>query len=352
MKTGVKAWFRIFDLQSLYIAYMIRRFLILTGFCLHALLSVAARDVAVEFQWVHPASALACEYSDISVDTSRLENALLWKVTHPGLRSTSYLFGTIHIIAQEDYFLPAGTESALAGVERIVFEIDMKEMSDLGAMMSIMMKAFMANGIRLRDLISAEDYRLVETHFKDIGLPMFMLDRIKPMFLSVFANSEIGPDALQSGEMTSYEMEFYDYALEHNLSTGGLETIDFQISVFDSIPYAVQAEMLVESIRAGEDTDDMLLQLTAAYKAQDIEALYAMIHHETTGMGDYSDVLVGNRNARWISGIREYMKEGNMFFAVGAGHLGGAQGVIRLLRAEGFTVTPVSGQDDRQIKKF
>jgi hypothetical protein len=152
--------------------------------------------------------------------------------------------------------------------------------------------------------------------------------------------------------MKSYEMEFFDFAQEKEKETGGLETIEFQISVFDSIPYKAQAEMLVESIRAEEEQNDMFQQMIELYQSQDIEALYSAIGDEEIGAGDYEDILVKNRNQRWMAGMREYMQEGPTFFAVGAGHLGGPYGVIRLLRKEGFVVTPVIETDTRQTRKF
>ena len=285
-------------------------------------------------------------------DTTRLANALLWKISHPDLKHDSYLYGTIHIITDEDYFLPAGTEIAMEKTDKFVFEIDMKEMMDLGAQISMITKAFMKNGTRLSDLISDDDYAMVEKHFEDIGLPMMMLDRIKPMFLTVFASSDISPGDISSGDMKSYEMEFFEFAKENEKETGGLETIEFQLSVFDSIPYVAQAEMLVESIRAEDEQNDIFQQMIELYRSQDVEALYNAIGDEETGTGEYEDILVRNRNQRWMAGMHEFMKTGPTFFAVGAGHLGGPNGVIRLLRKEGFVVAPVLEQGGRQVRKF
>ncbi len=285
-------------------------------------------------------------------DTSKLEKALLWKVSHPDFKNDSYVFGTIHIITNEDYFLPSGTDIAMERADKFVFEIDMKEMMDVGAQMAMITKAFMKNGTRLGDLISDEDYKMVEAHFSDLGLPMMMVDRIKPMFLTIFASSEISPGDLSTGEMKSYEMEFFEFAEANEKTTGGLETIEFQISVFDSIPYAAQAEMLIESIRSEEEQSGVFQQMIELYQSQDIDALYSVIGDEETGAGDYEDILVKDRNERWMSGMREYMKTGPTFFAVGAGHLGGPHGVIRLLRKDGFVVTPVIETDTRSTRKF
>ena len=288
-------------------------------------------------------NAQEMEATVVSVsDTSRLENALLWKISRSDIEDTSYLFGTIHLIDSDDFFLPEGTEQALDKSKMVVFEIDIAEMMDISAQLSLLMRAFMDDGTQLSDLVSSDDYALIEKHFEEMGLPMFMLDRIKPMFLSVFASGDMSPDGLSSGDMMSYEMEFYDIALKEKKPTGGLETIEFQLSVFDSIPYEDQAEMLVASIKSTDDEDDVFDQMIDLYLSQDIDSLYSMVGDEEFGAGEYEDVLIKDRNERWISGITGFMTEGSVFFAVGAGHLGGPDGVIRLLRQNSFTVVPVS----------
>ncbi len=271
-----------------------------------------------------------------------LENALLWKIDGMGLTSPSYLYGTIHLIDAEDFYLPKGTLAAIDNTKKMVFEIDMSEMSDMGAMMGLMNKAFMNDNKTLKDLISEEDYKLVDAHFKELGLPLMMLERMKPMFLTVFASGDMDPMGLQSGSMKSYEMEFMDMAKSADKPTAGLETIEFQMSVFDSIPYDAQAQMLVETIKNG-DTDsgefDVMIKM---YKEQKINDMVAMISDEDEQLSKYEDILLSKRNEAWISGMKAMMTEMPTFFAVGAGHLAGQKGVINLLKKEGYKLTPLS----------
>lgn len=271
-----------------------------------------------------------------------LENALLWEISGNGLTASSYLFGTIHIIDKEDYFLPEGTLSALDVSEQVVFEIDMTEMNDVSKLMPMMNKAFMDNDVTLKDLLSAEDYTVVKDHFKEIGLPLFFLEKIKPMFLTVFASGDMKPSDLQSGAIKSYEMELAEMAQNSGKSIGGLETIEYQISIFDSIPYKAQADMLVESIKGQKVGDDQFDELVALYKAQDVAGLYNAMQGDENII-QYEDVLLVQRNKNWIPVMGEMMNKGRSFFAVGAGHLGGANGVIQLLRESGYRVSAVKG---------
>jgi len=271
-----------------------------------------------------------------------LTNSLLWRIDGNGLTTPSYLYGTIHLINADDFYLPSGTLAAIDNTQKMVFEIDMNEMSDMGAMMGLMNKAFMNDNMTLKDLISEEDYKMVDDHFSELGLPLMMLERMKPMFLTVFASGDMDPAGLQSGSMKSYEMEFLDIAKSSNKLVAGLETIEFQMSVFDSIPYKVQAEMLVETIKGGDTESsefDIMIQM---YKDQKINDMVSMITDEDEQLSDYEDILLNKRNEAWISGMKTMMTEMPIFFAVGAGHLAGQRGVINLLRKEGYKLTPLS----------
>jgi uncharacterized protein YbaP (TraB family) len=166
-----------------------------------------------------------------------------------------------------------------------------------------------------------------------------MLERMKPMFLSIFA--ETGNDKLSNGDMKSYEMELFEMAKKQKKKIGGLETAEYQLSMFDSIPYREQADMLVKGIRSKSDGKDQLQQMVNLYKQQNISALYDMIIKDTSGIANHGNLLLDNRNKNWLPIMEKMMTENPTFFAVGAGHLGGEKGVITLLRKRGYTVKPM-----------
>ncbi|MBK8701028.1 MAG: TraB/GumN family protein [Saprospiraceae bacterium] len=271
-----------------------------------------------------------------STSKSELDKALLWEITGTGIKKPSYLYGTIHMIPATDYFLPKGTLNAIEQSDEMFFEIDMKDMNDVSALFGMMNKIFMKDGITLKTLLNEADYQLVSNQFSKLGLPMFMLERVKPMFLSAFAMGDLNPTSLQDGTIKSYEMEFYEISKDRKIPTQGLETIDFQISVFDSIPYADQAKMLVESLKASNTNDGEFQEMVRLYKSQDIEAMVATMGEEGSELGGYEDLLLTGRNKNWVPLIVDQVKKKPTFFAVGAGHLGGPNGVIQLLKAKGL----------------
>jgi len=142
--------------------------------------------------------------------------------------------------------------------------------------------------------------------------------------------------------VTSVEMELYRSARNRKLETAGLETTSYQMGIFDSIPYKVQAKMLIDGLRSMDvDTtgeDDQLDKLVKLYKEQDISAMQSMIADEAEGMAAYEEILLKKRNRNWIAPMGKMMREKPTIFAVGAGHLGGPEGVVALLRKEGYRV--------------
>lgn len=279
-----------------------------------------------------------------AASSGQLENNLLWKISGNGLEKASYLYGTIHMIGADDFFLPDGTMTAMDEADRVVFEIDMADMTDMSAMMGIMDKAFMKDNLSLKDLLSAEDFKLVEDHFQEMGLPIFFLQRIKPMFLTVFTSGDMKPGDMESGKIKSYEFEFMEMAKNGNKTTAGLESIDFQLSVFDSIPYQDQADMLMDGIKNGGSDTDSFKEIVKIYKEQNLTKMLEMTLSEEGGLSEYDDLLLNQRNKNWIPQMKKMMTENVNFFAVGAGHLPGDEGVINLLREAGYSVKPFSSK--------
>ncbi len=270
------------------------------------------------------------------------ENALLWEISGKGLTKPSYLYGTIHLIPKADFFLTDATKKALNESQKVVFEINMKDMQNPMMLLGIMSKAMMPRGQKLRDLISADDYALVKKRFETIGLPLPMLETIKPMFLSAMVDGGDNPmDTTSKSETTAYEIEIMKIAEKGKKETGGLETMEFQMGIFDSIPLKTQAEMLVKSIKSVNDGASEFKAMVEMYKSQDIEAMAGTMKPDSSGeneMGKYENILLTTRNKNWIPLIGKNSAAKSTFYAVGAGHLGGEMGVVNLLRKEGFTV--------------
>lgn len=303
--------------------------------CLSAVLALAAHLVA------QPATPLA--------SLAPTEKALLWKITGKGMPKPSYLFGTIHMIDKANFQLREEVKSSLSSSERVTFEINMEKMSDISSLLPMLMKMYMNNDTTLRDLLTPDEYGLVKKHFDKVGLPLAFLERIKPMFLSMLASEDMQTmkNAEEGDEdgIVSYEMELMKLAKNEEKEIDGLETIEYQMSIFDSIPYSAQAKMLLESVQGSGKTvkaDDDFDKMISLYTHQDIQGMQSMVDDDE--LGQYEDLLLLRRNRNWIPVMARMMAAEPVFFAVGAGHLGGEQGVIALLRQAGYVVEAVGGR--------
>jgi len=294
--------------------------------------------------------ALFAQPVEHSSTPTEKENNLLWEISGKGLVAPSYLYGTIHMIPAENYFLTEATETAFDKSTRIAFEIDTEEMTNPAAMMGLLSKMYMNNDTTLADLLPEEDYEIVSSHFEEMGMPMMFMGKIKPMFLTILAGEDMKPGenpmSMMGGEgMKSYELELTERAKVGEKPIVGLETAEFQMSLFDSIPYTAQAKMLLETIRSEAEADgeeinamDRMIEL---YTTQDIVGMQSMMSDDPAGIGGYEELLLLKRNRKWIPVMEELMTQETVFFAVGAGHLAGDEGVIALLRKAGYTMTPV-----------
>jgi uncharacterized protein YbaP (TraB family) len=277
------------------------------------------------------------------------DTSLLWRVTGSEIDRPSYIFGTIHLIPKEDYFLPATVVRAINDSEEVLFEIDPREMSNPAAMMGMMDKINMRGDTTLQDLMTTARFDTVAAYFERTGMPMFFLQRMKPMFLSSMVGMDMGagnPLAGGSSTMKSYEFELSEIAEAAGKEISGLETMDFQLGLFDSIPYTIQAEMLFDAVVNDMEsemtgTGGQFDEMVAMYRRQAVADMAQMITDESAGKGNFEELLLVRRNENWIPQITERLTTTPTVYAVGAGHLGGAKGVIALLRATGYTVEPV-----------
>lgn len=264
-------------------------------------------------------------------------NALLWKIEGKDLAKPSYLFGTIHLIPQDKFLFNDVMNKAFSECDEIVFEIDMNIMNDFSQMFGLLSKIRMPDDMTIKDLLSEDDYKLFQDKFADKGLPAFLLETIKPLFISTLADGMDSPNQ----SMISYEIELANKANDQNKTIGGLETIDDQLAAIDSIPLKIQAQMLIDELKK-EHGENEYERLVALYIQQDIDALQKAINQ---GMSKddqtMMNFLLKDRNVKWIPKMNAMMKDRPTFFAVGAGHLGGEYGVIKLLKEAGYKVSAI-----------
>ncbi len=262
------------------------------------------------------------------------EASLLWKIKGKNVTTPSYLYGTIHLICPSDFVLSDTLKGCLKQTEQLTLEIDM---DDPGLMMAMAKSMAMRGGKQLKNLLDSTDYARLNRYFKDsVGLNMMPFERAKPfMLMSILFNRVL------ACQPQSYELSLMSLAKKQNSEVVGLETVEEQMAVFDSIPYTDQAKMLITLMDSLPQARREFGKMVEVYKRRDIEGLYALTLESEFDMENHQEVLLTDRNKRWIPIIEKQVAEKPTFIAVGAAHLGGEQGVIALLRKAGYQVLPV-----------
>lgn len=120
-----------------------------------------------------------------------------------------------------------------------------------------------------------------------------------------------------------------------------METVASQMEVFEQIPYTVQADLLYEYVTSGDRFAKETQEMIEVYRKADLNKMYKIMSDPAYGLDKYNDILLGQRNREWIGVMEKAMQSKPSLFAVGAGHLPGEEGVIALLRKQGFTVKPL-----------
>lgn len=273
-------------------------------------------------------------------------NTLLWRVTGKNLSKPTYIFGTMHMICANDIELSDSLKKAIGNSDNVYLELDMDNMWEMfGAMMHMNMKG----DTTLSDLLSDEDYKKVKGFFKERSsmIPFAMMEKFKPMLVESLIMEQAAP----CDNMIVIEKLVMDEAGKSNVDVKGLETFDYQLGIFDKIPYKLQAQQLVKMIDEagsgkGNDVDEIKI-LTDAYRNQEINKMDELTKEDPT-IGGFADILLYDRNANWVKKLQQLMPGNSLVIAVGAGHLPGKKGVLNLLKEAGYKVEPVKNE---MIKK-
>jgi hypothetical protein len=261
-------------------------------------------------------------------------SSLLWEITGNGISKPSYVFGTIHLIPKEDYFFSKKNMEMLKNCKVLALEIDIESMT-LQQKVDLAKKALMPANQKLSDLMGEEKYEKMKLFLiTEYGISEKRIDskyeRIKPFFLSgIILKDKIG-------KVKTYEAELIKYAKKHKLKTMGLETIEEQMAIIDKVS---MEEQIDEYLNLEElDDYDTLLKY---YKSQNLDSLYAAANESIEKDSEFEEDFINGRNRKWIPRMVSEMIIQPTFFAVGALHLPGDNGVLQLLRNKGYIVNPI-----------
>ena len=289
-----------------------------------------------------PGSALADTAHPIEVPQHSAETTdagatgpALWQVADED--TTIYLFGTVHALRPGLAWLTDDVSAALAASDEVVTEVDMSAME--AEMVKQMPKAMLADGGNLRELMTDDNRTQYEAAMTKLGLPVEAFDPFEPWFaamtLQMLPLMQQGYDPAEGVEMILLGKA------SPEATRGALETMDYQIDVFDGLPMETQLAYLDQSVEQSDELVPMLDEMVASWMSGDADALGSMMAESLPDRTLY-DRLLTTRNENWAAWIEDRMEQpGTVFIAVGAGHLGGADSVQVKLAERGIATTLV-----------
>jgi uncharacterized protein YbaP (TraB family) len=277
---------------------------------------------------LHSAFVFFLILSWLDCQTEVFSQSLLWRISGNGTPSPSYLYGTIHIRDKQVFQWQDSIYARLGLCQAFAGELDLNADNIMKAVNYMMLP----DGQTLRDRFSEEDYQMIKDAVRSCsGYDLALLDRFKPATLVSLCFIGNESENLEG----SVDELLYKKAVESGKQVSGIETVEEQAALLDKIPDSY----VLEYFRNLDDQKDELRKLIRCYCRADLDSLWILMQDEESG-SMLNDELIRTRNIRMTERVIPLIRQKSTFIAVGSGHLPGMEGIIALLRKEGFAVEP------------
>lgn len=261
----------------------------------------------------------------------------IWKIK--GAHGTIYLLGTIHLMKPNVNWESAPVKAALAVSSTLVEEVS--NVDDMAGAQSLLLQYGMDMAHPLSTKIGKDDLAKLDAALQQMGLPgESAMEPLRPW--AVMLTISVLP-MIKAGYTPESGV---DIALAHEWkATGktvnGLETLDQQIHFFADMSEADQVTMLHVSLEQLDHASEDEEKMVTAWLNGDVDTIAKLENSEFRRK--YPALykrLVVDRNRTWSEQLSKMLDSGGTeFVAVGAAHLPGPDGVLKLLAAKGYTVT-------------
>jgi uncharacterized protein YbaP (TraB family) len=259
----------------------------------------------------------------------------LWVVRDADTEVT--IFGTVHALPRGTDWLTPAIAKQLGTAGSVVVEVVIPE--DVSGIGAVVQKLGFSPGLKpLARRLPPEAAKELMPAATAAGVPVVALDKMET-WLAALTLSQQTLAGIGVTATDGVEPVILMRARAAKQPLVGLETVEQQFGYLDTLPEADQVAMLVSAIEDVATIKSETAKLTALWQAGDTDGLAAAFAEDSKGSDQLMKVLITDRNARWADWVAGVMaRPGKVFMAVGAGHLGGPEGLIALLKAKGLTV--------------
>ena len=260
-----------------------------------------------------------------------------WKVQ--GAKCSVYLLGSVHVLKEEHYPLPAVFENAFSNASLVVFETDIGAMMKPETQMKLMSKAQLPEEQTLKDVLTEKTYAELSRHLKDSGMPEVMFTKLRPGFaVMTLAMLELQKEGFDPE--SGMDLYFYKRTGKAGKTVRGLETLDFQLSLICDLSKDEGEAMMKSSLADLKDAKSKFAELITAWQTGDGASVEKLLNRAQKEDLAIMKKFLTDRNLSWVPQIEALAKgTNNAVVIVGAGHLVGKEGVVELLKQKGCKVT-------------
>jgi len=275
------------------------------------------------------AVAFAAEAAD------SFDSGLLWRVESTGV-APSYLFGTMHSDDPGVVKLPMPVQRAFDQAQSVTLEVVL----DPGSLLAMTSALLMTDGGSLESLIGRRLYERTLDAMSARGIPDMLVANMKPWAVAVTLMTPPGNNGLVLDHV------LYQGAVAAGKKVHGLETVAEQMGLFDGLSRKDQITLLKDTLDNLDTIGQMLDELQAAYLDRDLKRLLkineaSMLDSDPQLAEAFNRKVIVERNHRMAERMQSRLREGQQFIAVGALHLAGKEGLLKLLSERGYRLSRI-----------
>lgn len=277
----------------------------------------------------------------LGFESTNAQNFILWEISGNGLKSPSYLLGTLKFTGEKEFYLPKQVTERIKKSDLFAIEDEV----DHHAQHELNKALHFPKGQSLATQLTPQDYKLVQEFFqKEFGVTKSLFESkyvtIKPLALSILMTR------LSLGEKVKfYDMELLKFANKNNLETYSLESIDREATALNAFPMEDQVKALLHSVANFENQKAEYKKLMADYPTGNLDEIFEFTLHPTENNPLFLEEFYYKRNEEWMPKIEKMMTDKTSFISIGISHLEGERGVLNLLKTKGYTLTGIPTKD-------
>ena len=270
---------------------------------------------------------LACSASP---SYARASSGCVWKLTAPS-GGTVYIGGSVHALRSSDYPLPPAYNQAFDASTNVAFEVEARALRDSSARL-IKLGRYPAND-SLKNHVDPRTYNYVRRVLGLMRIPEKNFAAMKPWLLVLTLQSLATRDMKHDLGIDQYLMR---RAVARKKPVVGLESVDEHANVYAGLTDRQGEALLLLTFIPRSDRDQKT-EIMSAWRRGDVDGLARMMHASFADFPAFGLRLLDERNRAWIPKIESFARSGKTYYVVvGAGHLGGPNGLLSMLRARGY----------------